>query len=78
MPYDANLDECLFSKSWENDFQRLTVNIYCYNQGDKKIQIAREAKNREGDFKFTKLGRLTKEEAQAVLPLLQEAIEKMD
>ena len=78
MPYDSNLDERLFSKTWETDFDRLTVSIYAYNQGTKKLQIGRERKNKDGELKFAKLGRLTKEEMEAILPLVQEALAQMD
>ena len=78
MPYDANLDAKLFSKSWETDLERLTVSVFSYNQGIKKLQISRENKDAEGEFRFAKLGRLTKEEVQAVLPLIQEAVGQME
>ena len=42
MPYDSNLDECLFSKSWETESERLTASVYSYNKGQKKLQITRE------------------------------------
>lgn len=74
MPYDSNLDERLFAKSWESEATRITVSIYSYNNGPKKLQITRENKDREGTFRFTKLGRLSQEEAVAVLPLMQEAV----
>jgi hypothetical protein len=77
MPYDSKLDESLFSKVWENDADRLTVSIYSYNKGAKKLQIARETKAADG-AKFAKLGRMTKEEITAILPLIQEAIKSMD
>ncbi len=74
MPYDSKLDTQLFSKFWENDSTKVTVSVYSYNNGPKKIQISRENKNADGEVSFAKLGRMTKEEAQAVLPFLQEAI----
>ena len=77
MPYDQKLDECIFSKSWETDMERLTVSIYSYNKGPKKLQLIRESKNNEGELRFAKLGRMTKQEIQAMLPLIQEAIAKM-
>ncbi|UCB57022.1 MAG: hypothetical protein JSV30_00025 [Candidatus Omnitrophota bacterium] len=78
MPYDSSLDERLFSKSYETDAERLTVSIHSYNKGTKKLQISRENKGAEGDFRFAKLGRMTKEEIKALLPLLQEAMNSMD
>jgi len=78
MPYDASLDECLFSKVWEAENERLSVRVCSYNKGQKKLQISRENRGPEGDFRFAKLGRMNKEEAEAILPLLQEAVKSMD
>ena len=78
MPYDRDLDESLFSKSWETGPQRLTVSVYSYNKGPKKLQITRENKGPEGNFRFAKLGRMAKQETEAVLPLIQEALPHMD
>lgn len=77
MPYDASLDEKVFAKTWEGESDRITVSVYSYNKGAKKLQITRENKNSQGEYRFTKLGRMSKEEAEAVLPLVQEAIGKM-
>jgi hypothetical protein len=78
MPYDASLDECLFTKSHETDNERLTVSVYSYNKGQKKLQITRENKDNAEEFKFSKLGRMNKGEVTAVLPLMQEAIKAME
>jgi len=78
MPYDAKMDNQLFTKSWENELSKVSVSIYSYNNGPKKIQISRENKNEDGKLSFAKLGRMTKDEAAAVLPMLQEAIGQMD
>ena len=77
MPYDGSLDEQLFSSPWEGDGTKVTVSVYSYNKGAKKLQITRENQNAEGEYRFTKLGRLAKEEAQGILPLIQEALVKM-
>ena len=37
MPYDVSLDQCLFSKTYENELGRLTVGVHSYNNGAKKI-----------------------------------------
>jgi len=78
MPYDGSLDEQVFSKAWETDAGRLTVSVYSYNKGQKKLQITRENRNVEGGLRFTKLGRMDKEEVVAILPLIQEATGSMD
>ncbi|MFH1504452.1 MAG: hypothetical protein ABIH08_03570 [Candidatus Omnitrophota bacterium] len=77
MPYDINLDEQLFAKSWESETTKITVSIFAYNKGAKKLQTTRENRNANGEYRFTKLGRMSKEEAEAVLPLMQEAIKVM-
>jgi len=77
MPYDNSLDEQVFASSWEGEGTKITVSVYSYNKGAKKLQISRENQNNEGEYRFTKLGRLAKEEANGVLPLIQEALAKM-
>ena len=74
MPYDASLDKQLFAKSHEIDGTKITVSIYSYNNGPKKLQISRENQDTEGGWRFSKLGRMTKDEFQAILPLLQESL----
>ncbi len=78
MPYDKELDECVFTKSWENDDERLTASIHSYKKGIKKLQLTRENKNSQGGYRFAKLGRLAKEEIEALLPLIEEARGHMD
>ena len=78
MPYDKELDECIIAKSWENDQEKLTASIFSYNQGTKKLQLTRENKNAKGELRFAKLGRLTKEEVDALLPLIKEVRTSME
>lgn len=78
MPYDPNLDEKVFSKAEEFDGVRLTVSVFSYNKGTKKLQISRENQNADGEYRFAKLGRLTKEELQALLPHLNEALQHLE
>ncbi len=73
MPYDSSLDEQLFSDSWESENTKITVGVYSYNNGPKKMQITRENRDSSGTFRFTRLGRLSKEELEAVLPIIQKA-----
>ncbi len=77
MPYDSSLDQQVFSEFWESESTKITVGVYSYNKGAKKIQITRENKDPNGNFRFTRLGRLSKEELGAVLPLIQKASESM-
>ena len=78
MAYDPSADQKIFAKAWENDIGRLVVGVYSYNGGPRKVQIKREPKEEDGRPAFAKLGRLTKEELQGILPLLQEALSHLD
>ena len=78
MPYDSGLDESLYSKQFETETDRITVSVFSYNKGAKKLQISREKNGGQGDYKFSKLGRMSKEELENTLPLLQEAVKHMD
>ncbi|MDD5505821.1 MAG: hypothetical protein PHR73_03605 [Candidatus Omnitrophica bacterium] len=77
MPYDSSLDEQIFSKEWEEEGEKIVVSIYSYNKGPKKLQITREVKDREGKYTFTKLGRLSKQEIEGIMPLIKEAMPLM-
>ena len=78
MPYDSSLDEQLFSKSYEGKGTMLYVGVYSYNGGQKKVQIRRELISEQGKPGFAKLGRLTKDEVEGIMPLLQEALGQID
>ncbi|MDD5583634.1 MAG: hypothetical protein PHV55_01075 [Candidatus Omnitrophica bacterium] len=77
MPYDSSLDEQKFSKFFDTASGRIIVSIYSYNNGANKLQLSRELKNAEGNFTFTKLGRLSKEEVEGILPIIQDALKNM-
>ena len=78
MAFDPNLDKKLFSESVEFETTRITVGVFSYNDGEAKIQISRENRDQNsGDWKFSKLGRMLREEAEKVAPLLQKALENM-
>ena len=75
--FDISLDKELYSESVEFERDRITVGVFAYNEGTPKLQVLRQRKNASGDFGFAKLGRMTKQEVEAVLPLIQKAIEHM-
>ncbi len=77
MAFDPNLDKKLFSETKEFETTRITVAVHQYNEGEKKLQISRENRNQDGEWKFSKLGRLFKDEAEAIIPLMQKALEQM-
>ena len=77
MKFDSSLDEQLFAKALENDGVKIVVSVNCYNNGQKKLQLVRETKDAEGNWRFGKLGRLTKAEVEGILPLINEALGQM-
>lgn len=77
MPYDAKEDVKTFSEVVEFKDTRITVGVYSYGGREKKIQLCREAKCDDGEWRYGKLGRLTKAEAVVVIPLMIKAMEVM-
>jgi hypothetical protein len=77
MPYDPTLDVSTFKEAKEFGESRITVGIFSYNNGAKKLQVTRENKDPNDEYRFTKLGRMTKEEAQEIVPLMMKALENM-
>ena len=75
--FDKSLDKELFAESVDFEKTKVTVSVFSYNEGTSKLQITRQNKNAEGELSFTKLGRLTKEEVEAVLPMMEKAKEKL-
>jgi hypothetical protein len=41
------------------------------------MQISRENRNQDGEWTFAKLGRMFKDEVEAVIPMMQKALENM-
>ena len=77
MPYDQSLDVATFKETKEFAETRITVGVFSYNGGTKKLQLSRENQNQNEEWRFAKLGRMTKEEAQEVIPIMAKAIETM-
>ncbi|MBF0523011.1 MAG: hypothetical protein HQL24_08165 [Candidatus Omnitrophica bacterium] len=77
MPYDQSLDVASFKEVKEFEDTRITVGVFSYNDGPKKLQIARENRSQEGEWRFAKLGRMSKDEVKEVVPLIMKASEHM-
>ena len=77
MAFDRNLDKEIFSETISFETTKIKVGVYSYNEGEKKLQISRENMNQSGEWNFAKLGRMVKQEAEAVLPLIKKALEQM-
>jgi hypothetical protein len=77
MPYDKSLDVETFKEVKEFQDTRITVGVYSYNDGARKLQLTRENRGQSDEWRFTKLGRLTKQEAQEIIPIMMKAVENM-
>ena len=78
MAFDKSLDKELFSETAEFEITRIKVSVFSYNDGTPKLQLSRENRNQEtGDWTFSKLGRLVKDEVLAIIPLIEKAKEKL-
>ena len=75
--FDKNLDKEIFSEAIQFETTRITVGIFSYNDGEKKLQISRENMNQNGEWSFAKLGRMFKDEVEKVLPVMEEALKHM-
>ena len=53
------------------------MGVFSYNSGAKKLQLSRENLDQNEQWRFAKLGRLTKEEAREIIPIMMKAAEKM-
>ncbi|MBS3135575.1 hypothetical protein J4401_01290 [Candidatus Woesearchaeota archaeon] len=78
MAFDKNLDKKLFSETKEFETTKITVGVYSYNDGEKKLQISRENRNpNTAEWTFAKLGRMIREEAEAVMPMMEKSLKEM-
>ncbi len=77
MPYDKALDVESFKEVKEFEDTRITVGVFSYNDGEKKLQITRENRDQNDEWRFTKLGRLSKHELKEILPGIMKAVEAM-
>lgn len=77
MSFDKNLDKSLFSETVSFETTRITIGVFSYNDGEKKLQISREILSQSGEWSFAKLGRMFKDEAEKVIPVMQKALKHM-
>ena len=77
MPYDKSLDTETFKEIKDFGETRITVGVFSYNGGEKKLQLSRENQDQGGDWRFAKLGRMSIKEAKEVIPLMMKAVENL-
>ncbi|MBR9702695.1 hypothetical protein GOV10_01540 [Candidatus Woesearchaeota archaeon] len=78
MAFDKSLDKELFGETISFEVTRLRVSVYSYNDGTPKLQISRENLDQNtAEWRWSKMGRLVKEEVDSILPLIQKALEHL-
>ena len=75
--FDKNLDKSLFSETISFETTRITVGVFSYNEGEKKLQVSRENMSQDGEWSFAKLGRMFKDEAEKIIPAMEKALKHM-
>ena len=76
--FDKSLDVEVFGEEVKFETTKLRVSVMQYNEGQKKLQVSREnLDNESGDWRWSKLGRMTKEESEKVVPAMTKALENM-
>lgn len=76
--FDKTLDKEIFGEDAKFETSKIRVSVMSYNEGTPKLQISRENLNPEdGSWRWSKLGRMTKDEASATLPIITKALENM-
>ena len=75
--FNKELDKEIFSELIQFETTRITVGVFSYNDGEKKLQISRENMNQDGEWSFAKLGRMFKDEAEKVIPAMEKALKYM-
>ncbi len=75
--FDKNLDKEIFSETIQFETSRITVGVFSYNDGEKKLQISRENMSQNGEWSFAKLGRMFKDEAENIIPVMEKALKYM-
>ena len=77
MTFDRNLDRQIFSETINFETTRITVGVFSYNDGEKKLQISRENMSQNGEWQFSKIGRMIRDEVEKAIPAMQKALEHM-
>ena len=73
--FDKSLDKELFSETKAFETTKITVAVFSYNHGTPKLQISRENLDpTTAEWKFSKVGRMFKDEVEAVLEFIPKAL----
>ena len=76
--FDRSLDKQLFAEEMVFERTKIIISVMSYNEGQPKIQFSRsrlDNNDDSGEWKWAKLGRMTKEEGEKTIMALQKAVE---
>ncbi len=76
MAYDTNKDKVLAFWEMETNNDFFTISIFSYNGGQPKLQLGRYF-SKNGEIKFSKLGRMSIDETKFLNEKLPEILQKM-
>lgn len=76
MKFDLEKDKLIIKEVIDRNFYKLVVGLYSYDDGPVKLQLSKILTTKEGE-RFSKLGRLSKEDIEALIPVLQKLLPKM-
>lgn len=78
MAYDPDKDECVGEVGdAEVGDTTLRVSLWSYGGGPTKVGVIRVFTKKSGAEGTRPIGRMTKDELEAVMPLLQDALDQM-
>lgn len=76
MAYEKDKDKMVWEEWKEFEETKVGVGVYKYADLPLKVQLSRQNKDKEG-WVWSKLGRLSREELEAIMPLLGKALEEI-
>lgn len=75
--FDKSKDKLVKSETLEFEGMKITVSIHSYDGGDNKMGLSKLLVKEGEEDKFAKVGRMTKEQAEKVVPVMQKMLEDM-
>ena len=75
MPYESSKDETLAEETIERGDYLLKVSLYSYDGAKPKLQLSRILL-KDGREQFAKLGRLTIEDVESIIPAMKKVISR--
>lgn len=75
--FDKSKDKEITKEEIDRGNYKLICSLHSYDNGPVKLQISRVNLTEEGE-RYTKLGRLNKDDVKQLIPVMEKLISKMD